>query len=53
MADLFVTIVSIVPKPSTATVGGPKADGGASLNNGTFTSIQGQQVMTPGTPPGK
>lgn len=48
MADLFVTLVSIVPKPSTVTVGGPQADGGRTTNNGTFTSIQQQQVMTPG-----
>lgn len=36
MADLFVTLVAIVPKPSTMTTVGPKADGGNSSNNGTF-----------------
>jgi hypothetical protein len=53
MADLFVTLVSVVPKPSTLTVGGPQSDQGNRSNNGTFTSIQSQQVTTPGTPPGK
>lgn len=45
MADLFVTLVSIVPKPSTVTTAGPKDN---SSNNGLFTSVQQQQVQTPG-----
>jgi hypothetical protein len=48
MADLFVTIVSIVPKPSTFTVDKPKDDKGNSLSNGTFTGLQQGQLQTPG-----
>jgi hypothetical protein len=48
MADLFVTIVSIVPKPSTVTVDRPKDDKGNSLSNGTFTSLHQSQLQTPG-----
>ena len=48
MADLFVTVVSIVPKPSTVTVNGPRDDKGNNLSNGTFTSLQQPQVQTPG-----
>jgi hypothetical protein len=47
MADLFVTLVSIVPKPSTVTTAGPKSNGG-SPNNGLFTAIQAPQLQTPG-----
>lgn len=56
MADLFVTLVSIVPKPSTVTVGGTNADGAANTS-GSFTGTglknTQQQVTTPGVPPGK
>lgn len=48
MADLFVTIVSIVPKPSDLTVGGPKGVGNPQSANGTFSGIPNQQVTTPG-----
>jgi hypothetical protein len=47
MADLFVSLVSITPKPSTVATPGPKA-GANSPNNGLFTSIQDQQLQTPG-----
>lgn len=46
MADLFVSLVSISPKPSTVNTPGPKTEG--SPNNGLFTSIQNQQLQTPG-----
>lgn len=48
MADLFVTIVAINPKPSTVSTAGPSSNNNSSPNNGTFTSIQSQQVQTPG-----
>lgn len=47
MADLFITLVSIVPRPSTATTSGTKP-GGSSTFTGTFSTNQGQQVQTPG-----
>lgn len=46
MADLFVTLASIVPKPTTVTVTKPKGDN--STNNGLFSALQQQQVTTPG-----
>jgi hypothetical protein len=46
MADLFVTVFSIVPKPSTVTTGGPRNNN--LDNNGLFTTIQQPQVQTPG-----
>lgn len=48
MADLFVTIFSIVPKPSTMTPGGSQTAN--QNNNGLFTTIQRPQVITPGNP---
>lgn len=45
MADLFVTLVSIVPKPSTVTVNKPQSEGPRS--NGLFTPLN-QQVITGG-----
>ena len=46
MADLFVTLVSIVPKPTTVAVTKPQSDN--SSNNGLFPSIQQNQVITAG-----
>ncbi len=46
MADLFTSLVSIVPKPSTVTPVGPKTDN--STHTGTFNTNQGHQVQTPG-----
>ena len=47
MADLFTSLVSIVPKPSTVTTIGPKSDN-AAPQNGVFSGTQTQQVQTPG-----
>lgn len=46
MADLFVTLVSVVPKPTTVTVTKPQSDN--ATNNGLFPSLQQQQVTTAG-----
>lgn len=46
MADLFVTIFSVVPKPSTITPGGTQL--GNQNVHGLFTVIQRPQVITPG-----
>lgn len=48
MADLFVTLVSVVPKPSTVRVTGPNSHN-VNTGNGLFPAVQQVRVVTPGS----
>lgn len=47
MADLFVTIIPIVPRPSTSGTPGPK-NGQSGDKNALFDDVESRKTQTPG-----